>query len=199
MEDFLLTHALWALGLTIFIDDIGLPLFPNGIALFTAAMTAASFSTISVIWFFLIAVFCATLGNTLLFFGGRHGLQKWIRNHNIWLFPSQKRFDKLKNFFQKKHGWINIVALSCITTFRPFSALIAGTTGMSPWKFFPFHFLGIVIWSGLVTLSGYYVGKPLLDLIRTDGYLCGAIIIVIFAYWYFWSQFPWHYFRKKKQ
>jgi membrane protein DedA with SNARE-associated domain len=148
--------------------------------------------------FFLVAIFAAQLGNGILFFGGRHGLQKWIRNHHLRCLPSKERLDKFKKFFSKKHSWITIMALSCITTLRPFSALIAGATGMNPWKFFPFHFLGIFLWGSAVSLSGYYVGLPLLHIIKKDGYLGIAIIVVFLAYWYFWSQFPWHYFRKKK-
>lgn len=199
MEEFFLTHSLWAMGLTILIDDIGLPFFPNGIALFTTSAAASSFPELHVWKFFLVAVFAAQIGNTLLFFGGRHGLQKWIRNHNVRCLPSKERLDKFKKFFSKKHGWINIIFLACITTFRPFSALIAGAIGISPWKFFPFHFLGIFLWGGGVSILGYFFGMPLLHIIKKDGYLCGAVIIVLLAYWYFWSQFPWHYFRKKKQ
>lgn len=199
MEEFFLTHGLWAMGLAILIDDIGLPFFPNGIALFTASSVAASFPELHVWKFFLVAVCAAQLGNGLLFYGGRHGLQKWIRNHNLRFFPSRDRLDKFRKFFSKKHGGLTITALACVTTLRPFAALIAGTSGMNPWKFFSFHFLGILLWGSVVSISGYFMGIPLIHIIKRDGYLGIAIIVVVLAYWYFWSQFPWHCFQKKKK
>ena len=198
MEQFFLTHSLWAMGLTILIDDVGLPFFPNGVALFTTSAAASSFTELQVWKFFLVAVCAAQVGNTLLFFGGRYGLQKWIQNHHVRYFPSKTRLDKFKKFFSRKQGWLTIISLSCITTLRPFSALIAGTTGISPWKFFPFHFLGILLWGSVISISGYYIGIPLFHILKTDRYLYGAVIITLLTCWYFGSQFPWYYFRIKK-
>ncbi|MBT3349141.1 DedA family protein [bacterium] len=199
MTELLQKFGPWAMGFMIFIDDAGMPIFPNGIALFSAAIFCRAVPESNVWIFFITAVLAAQTGNAILFFAGKRGLQKWAQNHHLWFLPSADRLEKFRNFFQRKHGTFTILAISMITTFRPFGALAAGSTGMRGTKFFPFNFLGIVIWATVVTLSGYFLSEPLLTAAQKDGKILIAALVVIAAYWYFWKWFPRKYFRTKRK
>ena len=198
MEDFLLTHGLWTLGIMVFIDEIGLPFFPNGIALFTLATLAPSVPEIHIWKYFLVAICVAQTGQFLLFFGGQHGLRKWVKKHHTHLMPSEERLTKLKQFFAKKHGFLAITGISCITTIRPYFALIAGSTEINPWKFFPFSFLGILLCTSAITFSGYYIGESVLEIIKVNKTIVIIVITTLITLWYLKSRIPWRYFNKKK-
>lgn len=196
MEEFLLTHGLWTLGLMVFIDEIGLPFSPNGIALFTLATLAPSMPEIHIWQFALVTVFVAALGQGLLFFGGQHGLRKWVQKHHIHLMPSEKRLTKLKRFFAKKHGFLTIACISCITSIRPYFALIAGSTEINPWRFFPFSFLGILLSATSITLGGYYIGYPLLEYVQIDKTMLIVVFVILSICWYIGVKISWKYFNK---
>jgi membrane protein DedA with SNARE-associated domain len=199
MHDFLVTHGLLALGIMVFVDDIGLPVFPNGIALFSMAMIASSVPEVQVWHYAFVSIITAQTGNMILFWGGRHGLQKWIKKHHFSFLPSEDRLSKFKRFFSKKHGGLTIIGLALITTIRPFSALIAGSIGINSVRFFIFNFIGITLWATTITIVGYYIGEKALDIILTNGRIFVSVILVLATYWYFWSQFPWHCFPSKKK
>lgn len=197
MESFFLEYGIWALAIMIFVDEIGLPIFPNGIALFFAAALARTTESASPWAFFAVAVIAAQLGNAILFWGGRHGLQDRLVSRKWRLLPSPERWEKLQKFFACRHGSFTILGVSCLTAVRPFAALMAGSCQMKPLRFFPFNFLGIVLWAGTVTLAGYFLGTPLLIAAKQDWKMAVSILVVLAAYWYFGWRFPWKYFRNK--
>lgn len=198
MEDFLLTHGLWTFGLMIFVDELGLPFFPNGIALFTVATLAPTIPEMHVWQYAILGILVAQTGQFLLFFGGRHGLRKWVKKHHFRLMPSEERLTKLKLFFTKKHGFWNIIGISCVSTIRPYVALIAGSTGMSAWKYFPFSIIGTTIFATSITAGGYFIGNALLEMFHGNKTLIMGILLILLILWYFKSRFPWNYFTNNK-
>jgi len=160
MVDFFLSQGVFIFGLVFLIDDLGIP-FPSGSTLFAASILAAHEPNLSPVTLFLVTISYSFLGNFVLYQWGRHGAQAWLRTHGHKFFLPQKRLDKFEDYFERKHGRKTIFLTSMITNVRPFMALMAGSSGMSPIKFFPFNILGIVCWAGSVISIGYFLGEEI--------------------------------------
>jgi membrane-associated protein len=61
--------------------------------------------------------------------------------------------------FFEKHGDKTILVARFITGLRVFAALLAGAARMRWRTFALFNFLGAVLWSITITLSGYFFGQ----------------------------------------
>ncbi len=197
MEDFLSTHGLWTFAFMILVDELGLPLFPNGIALFTIATLAPTMPDVHIWHYALTAIFVTQLGQWLLFFGGQRGLRKWIGKYHFRIMPSEERLERIKLYLSKKRGFWTTICVCCVTTIRPYFSLIAGSTGMNGWKFFPFSLLGTLIFVGGLSAGGYFIGNSLLIFFNGNKLLLTGILIILFILWHFKSRLPWKYFNKK--
>lgn len=194
MIDFFLSHGILVLGLCFLVDDLGVP-FPSGTTLFAAAVIAANKDVFSPLALFFAAVGYSTLGNLILYVWGRHGAKKWLHTHGHKFFLPQKRLEKFEDFFERKHGRKTIFLTSMVNNIRPFMALLAGSSGMSPIKFFPVNIAGICIWAGTLTSIGYFYGEQIWVFLRMYWELIlYLLVILVLVKYIFWRLF----FSKKK-
>lgn len=193
MVEFFLAKGVLILGLCFLVDDLGVP-FPSGSVLFAAAVFSAHKASFSPWVLFLVAACYSSLGNFLLYVWGRHGAKKWLHTHGHKLFLPQSRLEKFEEFFEKKHGQKTIFLSSLVNNVRPYMSLLAGSSGMSPAKFFPVNILGICIWAGGITAIGYNFGEEIWELLKNYWQILIIAVLLLILFKIVWKRL---FFGKK--
>src|SRR5690348_6428839 len=128
-----------AVGGFITLEDFGIPL-PGETILIAAAVYAGA-GKLNIIAVLVIGVVAAVLGDNIGYligtYGGRRVVERWGR----YVFITPERLDKAEAFFQRRGGWIVVIA-RFIEGLRQLNGIIAGTSSM-PWrKFVVYNILG---------------------------------------------------------
>lgn len=182
MQDFLIEHGAWFLGLIFLIDDIGIPL-PAGTMLFLGAILART-SPLFPLWqLIIVGIGAPILGNTILFYAGRHGAKKWLHTHGHRFFLPEERLIKMEIFFKHRHGWIAVFLASIVTNMRPLFSIIAGSSHMPWYKFASANFLGISCWALIIIFSGYILGQEAQTLWNEQWPVLLTIIVALLTGW----------------
>jgi len=115
---------------------------------------------------FFLVIITGTLGNLfgsiLAYFLGywsqEHVIRKLIRNYGKYLLISEKKFSHSEHWF-RKHGEKIIFFSRLVPVVRAFISLPAGIAEVNFLKFCWLTFFGSLIWSALLTLIGFTLGK----------------------------------------
>jgi len=105
-----------------------------------------------------------------------------------YFFLNKKNVEKIENFF-KLHGEISIFTARLIPGFRHFISLPAGIARMNIYKFSIYTFIGSSLWTTILTILGFYIGKnqnlinQYLELIIV-AVLILCILLVFLYYWF---------------
>lgn len=75
-----------------------------------------------------------------------------------YFFVKESTIIKIENFF-KEHGPISVFTGRLLVGFRHFISIPAGLANMNLKKFYLFTTAGSTIWTSLLALVGYFVGK----------------------------------------
>lgn len=160
---------------------------PGDSLLFTAGLLASQ-NYFSIVWLYLGVLVFAVLGDwTGYYFGYKVGYP--LFNKEDSLFFKKKYLDDAANFFEK-HGTKAIVLARFIPIIRTFTPIFAGIGRMNYGKFITYNFVGGFLWSTLMVLGGYFLGR---SIPRAEDYLWTiilAIVIISFlpAVWEFWKN-----------
>lgn len=128
------------------------------------------------IWI-LIPLFIVTaiVGYTVgYWFGDKLGHWLLKRKDSIWF---KKKYIHQAHAFYEKHGGKALVIGRCVPVVRTFVPIVAGMGEMNYRSYFLYNLLGAVVWGGLITLIGYYVGATIPD---AGHYILPAIFVIIF-------------------
>lgn len=110
-----------------------------------------------------------------------------IKKYGKYLFLKIADYEK-GLFWLKKYGESVAFFSRLLPIIRTFVSLPAGLSEINIWKFSIFTFLGSFIWSGILTLIGYYLGKnweiiqPFFQ--KSQILIIGLLIIGIVYYFY---------------
>ena len=114
------------------------------------------------------------MGYFLAYFLG-YFLGTWLsRQPDSWYF--KKRYLTNAHTFYEKHGILALMLGRLMPIARTFVPIVAGAVAMPLWTYTLFNFLGAILWGGLITLTGYYLGNLFPD---ANEYLMIFIVIVI--------------------
>lgn len=159
--------------------------FPGDSLLFTAGLLASQ-NYFNIFILVLVVVVCAVLGNTVgYWFGGFIGPRLFTKEHSF--FFNKKNIVRSKKFYDK-HGNKALIIGRFIPVVRTFIPIVAGVAEMNYRTFFICNVIGALLWGGLLTLLGYFLGTQIPNV---DTYLLpiviGIIIIsflpVIYEFW----------------
>ena len=134
---------------------------------------------------FITALGYAALGNFILYQWGRHGARQWLKTHGHKFLLPEKRLQKFEKFFAEKHGARTVFLVSMVTNVRPYMALMAGSSGMKPWHFFPLNILGIICWAGGTVILGHFFGEAIWQFIEPywEIILIGTALILFLKFY----------------
>lgn len=182
MQEVLLEHGAWILGIVFLLDDIGFPM-PAGTMLLIGAILART-SPLFPLWqLILVATIAPMIGNTILFYAGRHGAKKWLHSHGHRIFLPEERLLKMEKFFKHRHGWLAIFLASMITNMRPLFAVIAGSSRITWRKYWSAEACGVICWSGIIITTGYMLGEYAQVFWKEQWQVILAIAIALLTGW----------------
>src|SRR5262249_43399896 len=182
-------HGYWAVGLTLLLENAGLPL-PGETVLLLASFLAYSRHELHMPWIIVIAICAATLGDNIGFFIGDRGGHLFLRRYQRTLRIPQHTIDKGERIFAQ-YGAATIFFARFIFGLRVIAGPLAGVLRM-PWKRFAiFNVLGATFWVFVITTVGYRFGKhwdQLMDFVRRLNIIVAIIAALVFVGLWYWRR-----------
>ena len=152
----LTTYGYLGVGIIVFLESgIFFPL-PGDSLLFTAGVLAST--GYLKIYILVPLIFVSTfLGGIAGYYMGVH-LERLRRYSFFAKILREDHVDKAHQFFVK-HGKIAVVFSRFVPIVRTFTPIVAGVVKMDYNTFLKYSFLGSILWSTVVTFSGYFLGQ----------------------------------------
>lgn len=119
------------------------------------------------------------LGNfTGYWFGHRTGPVLFQRK-DTWLY--KRKYVVMAEEFFHKYGGTALIIGRFVPIIRTFAPIFAGIVRFDFRKFILYNVSGAVVWVGILTLSGYFLGKRFPEIIHYIEYIVVGLIIVAFS------------------
>lgn len=104
-----------------------------------------------------ILLFATVLGDHFSYFLGRK-FAVWTRKNLHRVFLEEKHLEMAHKFYDK-HGGKTILLCKFVAFIRTFAPFVAGTSGMSYWRFTLYELAGSVFWVVGIVGGAYYFGQ----------------------------------------
>ena len=148
---------------------------PGDSLLFTAGLVASQVA-LDIWWLVIGCAIAAIVGDSVGYaFGKRVGPALFSREDS--LFFHKKHAERAKAFYGR-HGRKAIVLARFVPIVRTFAPIVAGVGGMAYRTFVAFNVIGGVVWTFLLTLAGYFLGRAFPQTERYLSYIVVGIIAV---------------------
>jgi len=168
-------HLYAAVLLVAAIDSTGVP-FPGRLLLVIAGARAATAGQATVAVLFAAAG--ALAGDHLLFVLGWLGGKRIQGLYCRWTVGSGRCRDRARRYVER-YGAAAIVLGRFVATVRLLVALLAGAGAIPYPRFLAFDLLGAVLWSGMLVLLGYFVGRR--SVAWMESYSTAELVLVVAA------------------
>jgi membrane protein DedA with SNARE-associated domain len=152
----LLVYGYPALGLTLFLGAIGLPL-PDGVAT-TLAGSLASQGRIDWFWATAIAVTASLLGDAVGYGLGRLLSQKFLERHGAWLGYTSARRGRVQSLFDRWGLLTVFITRTFVSYLSSIASLLAGVSHYRLPKFLATALVGRLVWTAGYFGLGYGIG-----------------------------------------
>jgi membrane protein DedA with SNARE-associated domain len=174
-------YGLWAIGLLLLLENIGVPVVPGEFAMIAGAIYAGA-GQLNVVEVGVVSVVASVLGATIGYFIGRFGGRALVLRYGKWLFVREHHLDRAEQAVDK-YGGVVVVVARYIVGLRELNGIICGVTGMHPVRFTVYNILGACAWVATWVTLGYVAGDHIAaiytDVSRYALYvLIGAVVLV---------------------
>ncbi|MFA6324690.1 MAG: VTT domain-containing protein [Candidatus Paceibacterota bacterium] len=147
---------------------------PGDSLLFTAGVLASA-GYFNIALLLTGSFLCAILGDSFGYYFGKKIGPKIFSKPNSF-FWNQKNIEKTNKFY-KKYGNKTITLARFVPIVRTFAPIMAGVGNMQYKTFLFWNILGGLVWTGSMTLGGYFLGGLIKDV---DKYILPIVAIIIF-------------------
>jgi membrane protein DedA with SNARE-associated domain len=158
-------YGIWAVGLLILLENIGVPVIPGELALIAGAIYAGT-GQLNVVAVGVTAVIAAVAGATIGYGIGRLGGRALVLRYGKYIFIREHHLDRAERAVDRYGGLIVVVA-RFIVGLRELNGIIAGVTGMRFITFTTFNVVGAIAWVATWVSLGYLAGDHI-EAIYTD-------------------------------
>jgi membrane protein DedA with SNARE-associated domain len=186
-QPYLERYGYAAVFIGVMVEGFGVPAPGESLVIaggFLAAEGKMSVLVLLVAW--AAAVIGDNIGYAIGHFGGRRLVVRQGRRFGI----RPEHLARVEAFFDRYGG--GIVALArFFEVLRQLNGVVAGTTGMSWWRFLAFNALGATLWIGLWGAGAYFLGEHLDRVLgwfqQFEPYVIGAgilafIILIVYLF-----------------
>lgn len=171
-----------------YIKTIGYPtmflvMIAEGPIITIIAAFLASLNYFNVFLVFLLSLLGDIVGDIIFYLIGYHGGSRVLEKAEKILKIKSTTVEKLKNLFTN-HGQKTIFAVKSTTGLCWITFIAAGSVKMDLKKFLGASFLGGIVWSSFLVISGFFFGyafEKINDYIRSAGLLIAASAIGFFT------------------
>lgn len=164
----------------VMIESFGIP--APGQSLLIVGALAASRGEMHIVALLFTAWSAAIIGDNIGYAIGRYAGRRLILHHGRHAGARMAYLERVERFFERYGGWIVVVA-RFFDVLRQLNGIVAGTSGISWWRFLAFNVLGATLWVGLWGMGAYYLGhhiEPALALFKHfEPYIIGAGLLAI--------------------
>lgn len=182
-------YGLWAVGLLVLLESIGVPVIPGELALIAGAIYAGA-GQLNVIAVGVTAVIAAFVGATIGYVIGRTGGRALVLRYGKYVFVKEHHLDRAEQTVTRFGGLFVLVA-RFVVGLRELNGIICGVTGMRQVTFTTFNAIGAAAWVGtwisIGYLAGDHIGTIYSDVSRYLIYVVIAAVVVLAA----WFGFRW--------
>lgn len=135
-----------------------MPFLPGDALIFAIGMIAANDQQnhLHIEYVIPLLILAAILGDNLNYFVGRR-FGGWLLSHPGKFYIQPKHIDKAAAFFHQ-HGKKAIIIARFMPVVRTIIPFICGTTKVEYKTFITYSFIGAVLWVGVISLLGYFLG-----------------------------------------
>jgi membrane protein DedA with SNARE-associated domain len=171
-----------AVSAGILLESFGVPL-PGETMLIASAAVAAK-GGLDLVPLLACAWAAAVLGDNIGFAIGHFGGRRVVVRYGARIGITDARLDKVEKFFERFGGEVVLVA-RFIAIARQLNGIVAGTVGMSWWRFLVYNAIGAALWVGAWGGGAYALGERLevfAPWIHRFGYLAlGLVVLALVA------------------
>ena len=156
---------------------LGLILPGGDYLIFTAGLLCGThYLDVSLPFLISVMILAAVLGDFTGYAKGKWLGPKLFNKPDARIFK-QSYLEKSRRFYEK-YGMMGFVAGRFLPVIRTMIPMLAGASGISLLKFSGFNVLGAIVWIGLLTPLGYYLGEAYPEAINYSIYfLIGFVVL----------------------
>ena len=132
------------------------PFLPGDSLLFAAGMFAAR-EALDIRILLPLAMTAAIVGDNTNYWVGRTIGPRLLRSEKSWIL-NKKHLDRTHEYFEK-YGAATVVIARFVPIVRTFAPFVAGVGAMSYPRYVAYSVFGGVLWVGICTLAGYFLGS----------------------------------------
>jgi membrane protein DedA with SNARE-associated domain len=163
------------------LESFGLPL--PGEAMLIAGAALAAEGELHLLPLLASAWLAAVLGDNIGFAIGHFGGRRLIVRHGARIGITESRLAAVEMFFQRYGGGVVLVA-RFFALLRQLNGIVAGSLGMSWWRFLAYNAVGAALWVGAWGMGVYTIGERLGALapwVHRLGYLAIGVTALVLA------------------
>lgn len=172
---------------------------PGDSLLFTAGLLAATHPEnfpVNIWVMVLVLISAAIMGDQVGYlFGRRVGPALFRREESLFFKP--KYVQKTQAFYDR-HGGKTIIIGRFMPFVRTFAPIIAGVARFDYRTFVIYNVTGGILWVGLMTLAGYFLGQSFPEIKDYLHYVLGGIILVSVLPVFFTAYKEWRLAKARK-
>lgn len=177
-------YGVWAIGLLLLLENIGVPVIPGEFAMIAGAIYAGA-GQLNVVAVGVTCVIASVIGAAIGYGIGRLGGRTLVLRYGKYLFVREHHLERAEQAVDRYGGLIVIIA-RFIVGLRELNGIIAGVTGMRPVTFMTFNVIGAVAWVATWVSLGYLAGDHIeaiySDVSRYALYVIVAAVVVLAAW-----------------
>jgi membrane protein DedA with SNARE-associated domain len=163
------------------LESFGLPL--PGEAMLIAGAALAAEGELHLLPLLFCAWLAAVLGDNIGFAIGHFGGRRLIVRHGARIGITEPRLARVERFFRRYGGQVVLVA-RFFALLRQLNGIVAGTVGMSWWRFLAYNAVGAALWVCAWGIGVYTIGERLGALapwVHRLGYLAIGLAAMVLA------------------
>ena len=146
---------------------------PGDSLIFTAGFLASQNYLNIYFLLFLLFVGAVAGDNVGYWFGKKVGPLIFTKEDSRWF---KKEYVNQAHKFFDQYGGKSLILARFMPMVRTFVPIVAGVGKMNYQKFFVFNLIGGLLWTGGLTLAGYFLGRVIPDV---DRYIIPIVVLII--------------------
>lgn len=179
LRDHFNTHGYWTLGITLLLENAGIPL-PGETMLLFASFLAFRHQQLNLWLIVLVGTLACTFGDNLGYWIGNRGGRPLLHRYQRIFWISDEKIARGEKMFAE-YGAPTVFFARFVFGMRIIAGPLAGVLAM-PWrKFVLFNFLGAATWVAVIACAGYFFGQHWDELLRIVGRLNFVVFLVAAA------------------
>jgi membrane protein DedA with SNARE-associated domain len=149
-------YGLWAIGLLLLLENIGVPVIPGEFAMIAGAIYAGA-GQLNVVAVGVVSFAAAVVGATIGYLIGRLAGRTLVLRYGRYVLIREHHLVKAEQTVDK-YGGIVVVVARFIVGLRELNGIICGVSGMKPVTFTTYNIIGAAAWVGTWVSVGYFAG-----------------------------------------